>query len=62
MAIKLSPDTAPSAPINKRLSCGKPWPVYLMMLESDVALDSISESWKYSRFDLKFVGTKRLLK
>lgn len=41
MAIKLSPDTAPSAPINKRLSYVKPWPVYLMMLESNVALDSI---------------------
>lgn len=54
MAINLSPDTTPSAPINQRLSCGKLW--------CDLALDSISESWKYSNFDLPFVETKMLLK
>lgn len=51
MAIKLSPDTILSSPINKRLSWGKLWPTYLVMLESDLTLDSISESWKYSEFD-----------
>lgn len=62
MTIKLSPDTIPSSPINKQLSWGELWPTYLVVLESDLAPDGISESWKYSEFELKFVETRMLLK